>query len=165
MSVCLPVLQKNILHFHTNCKEIGTFAPFFGLLLLIWKMIWYCNCTNAKLLNTFCEVYYLKVDFGEKYYNLFVKRITPHLGKGSCCEFCWDIFNGTLCEKSGNKSSPNMCSTWYTSASGTSIAQQVVILSLARPLFLMSPLQYGDLWIIFIEWFLYWKGVMLWIIF
>lgn len=33
----------------------------------------------------------------------------------------------------------------YTSASGTSIAQQVVILSLARPLFLMSPLQYGDL--------------------
>ena len=107
---------------------------------------------------------YLKVDFGEKYYNLFVKRITPHLGKGSCCEFCWDIFNGTLCEKSGNKSSPNMCSTRYTSASGTSIAQQVVILSLARPLFLMSPLQYGDLWIIFIEWFLYWKGVMLWII-
>ena len=29
-------------------------------------------------------------------------------------------------------------------SSGT-IAQQVVILSLARPLFLMSPLQYGDL--------------------
>ena len=42
------------------------------------------------------------------------------LEKGSCCEFCWDIFNGTLCEKSGNKSSPNMCTSvwWYYSATG-----------------------------------------------
>ena len=40
MSICPSIyLQKNILHFHTNCREIWTFAPFFGLLLLIWNMI------------------------------------------------------------------------------------------------------------------------------